>query len=98
MALEYFKQASAADPTQPRYPNLVGTVHFMQGQFAEAAAQFKTALDIDPAFLPALMNYGLMDAELNTTAGKEAFQRALQAKPNDMEMRKTYEEIFGPLP
>jgi hypothetical protein len=44
------------------------------------------------------MNYGLMDAELNTTAGKEAFQRALQAKPNDMEMRKTYEEIFGPLP
>jgi tetratricopeptide (TPR) repeat protein len=97
-ALEYFKQASMADPTQPRYPNLVGTVHFMQGQFAEAAAQFKTALDIDPAFLPALMNYGLMDAELNTTAGKEAFQRALQAKPNDMEMRKTYEEIFGPLP
>ncbi len=78
------QKAMADAPESAAAHEFAGEVRFRRGEFAEADAEFKTAVEWDPRFALAWWGLGRVAecTAMNKTA-MEDFHRAYQLNPND---------------
>ena len=78
------QQALTDAPESAAAHEFAGEVRFRRGEFAEADAEFKAAVEWNPRFAPAWWGLGRVAecASMNKTA-VEDFRRAYQLNPND---------------
>jgi DNA-binding response OmpR family regulator len=53
---EIARRAISADPTRPEGYNLLGALHEMRGQHADAQKLYRAAVDVDPTYRPGWSN------------------------------------------
>lgn len=89
------------DPTYPapwRAYNNLGWAYFRGGKIAEARTALSTALEYDPAFWPAHLNLGILEAEAgNKLEAVHHFQEVVSKKPGpfaEAEARYRMGELF----
>jgi cellulose synthase operon protein C len=77
--LEYLNRAVAANPRQSTAITKIGDIHFAEKRFKEAKAQFRKAIDADPALRLPYQRLGLILAqEGRTEAAVSAFEKGLE--------------------
>ena len=82
-AADTLRQAAAADPQNPTFPDALGQMLLRGGRFREAADAYRDVLRLAPHALPAYINLG--NALLNAgdhLAATEALQTVLRTDPN----------------
>ncbi len=76
--------AEMTDAERPETHLNLGLIEMRRGQGAEAEAQYQTALRLDPAFTPALVNLADLDrARGEDDAGAELLRKAIALEPNN---------------
>ena len=74
-----YRNAEALNPSEFRWPYLIGQCERDDGKLNEAAGAFRRALAIRPDYLPALIQLAEVDLELGRHApAEEVFRRALE--------------------
>ena len=80
--MHYRKAVELGERSRELYVDL-GTVLFNRGLVEEAKPQYLQALEIDPNFVPALINLGIANLATGDNAGAIAYaERALKLDPN----------------
>jgi Flp pilus assembly protein TadD/lysophospholipase L1-like esterase len=77
--------AKALGQTQPNYArvhNRMGTEYLKTGKLAEAASQFKQALEADPTYAGAHNNLGITYERMGNEEAQTQFERAIQLMPD----------------
>jgi len=79
LALAEYREAQLANAERPESHVNLGTLYGRMGDLEDAEREFETALDIDPGFIPAYVNY----ADLNRSRSRddlaeEVLRRALE--------------------
>lgn len=81
-AVSLFREVVSADPKDYISWTQLGSALFLQKQFDGAEQAYRSALELKPSFLPALMNMGkLQMAQKNMDAAVETFTRAVTHNP-----------------
>src|SRR5215831_3960436 len=84
LAIPILEKLLATAPRDLKARNLLGIALLNAGRREEAAAQFQKALQIDPAFQPALKNLAVDEMALGRQKEAEAhFETLLKAVPAD---------------
>ncbi len=85
-----FKELAAAESTDLDRPEAhlnLGLLHTRQAQPAEAEAEYRTALRLDPNFVPALMNLSDLDRMRGLDAqGAQLLRRAISIEPGNADV------------
>jgi tetratricopeptide (TPR) repeat protein len=63
-ALTHFEAALGIAPNLPGLRNRLGVAYWGMGRLGDAAAQFRESLRLDPSFVPARHNLGLLAVDL----------------------------------
>lgn len=71
-----------AKPNYARVHNRMGTELLKTGKLAEAAAQFKQALEADPTYAGAYNNLGITYERMGNEEAQAQFERAIQLMPD----------------
>lgn len=83
-AIDLLKQALVAEPGNLKALNLLGIALTGKGDLAGADREFRSAVRIDPHFIPALKNLAINEFTQKNVAGAERhFNEALASAPND---------------
>jgi len=83
-ALEELTTAEHEHPADPRVHNFRGIVLARLGQNAEAAAEYREAIRIDPRMEDAYRNLGFLEwTEHQLNGAREDLERALELSPDD---------------
>ena len=79
LALEEYREAERANAERPESHINLGTLHAQLGEIEKAERAFETALRIDPAFIPAYVNYAdLCRMQGRDVEGAQVLRRALE--------------------
>jgi len=78
-----FLAASLKDPHDAYAHFDLGEVYQRRGEEIGAAAEYEAALRIDATFVPALYNFGVLDAPTAPLAAIGYYTRAVRLKPDD---------------
>ena len=82
-AVAFYQQAFRLAPTRAELRTDLGHVYHNHGRYAEALAQYRAALEIDPQFAAAYYDTGLAWLALNRPSlARRAFQSALDLTPD----------------
>ncbi|MGH9629755.1 MAG: tetratricopeptide repeat protein, partial [Bryobacteraceae bacterium] len=80
--------SSQQDTATAEWHNQVGVVHLKKNQFIEAAAEFRKAVEIDPAFIRAWTNLGSSLAQAgDMEESVDAFRKAVALDGKDPQLR-----------
>src|SRR6266851_2833093 len=83
-ALEEFTTAEREHPDDPRVHNFRGIVLANLGQNAEAAAEYRESIRLDPRMEDAYRNLGFLEwTEHQLEPAREALERAVELSPSD---------------
>lgn len=87
-AQRYLQVCIDADPKQPEYFARLGQVQTqLDSNSAEGISNFDRALKLNPNFLPALVNRGLINAETNTEASLKDFNVLVRLRPGNVNFK-----------
>jgi Flp pilus assembly protein TadD len=86
-AIEELVAAELVDANRPEAHLNLGLLHTRQAQPADAAAEYQTALRLDPKFVPALMNIADLDRMRGMDAqGAELLRKAMSIEPGNADV------------
>lgn len=68
-ALSIAEELLERQPKNPVLHNLIGAVHLSRSELSQAKDAFEQALAMDPAFIPAMYNLGIMELEAENPDG-----------------------------
>jgi tetratricopeptide (TPR) repeat protein len=84
LAGQFFEEALKADPSSPEAHNQLGLCYSRRNMLLEAAREFKTALEMQENFLPALQNLGtLMYRQGDYNRAIEYYKKVLALNENE---------------
>lgn len=85
-ALPLYERAAARNPRDPRVLDVLGFLHYMTGNYAEAADYCRKSMEIKPNNPYALKGLGLCLVEMNRVAeGIALIHQAIAIKPDDFD-------------
>jgi tetratricopeptide (TPR) repeat protein len=94
-AAEHFGKASKADPRSVLAATEWGIALFSGSRLAEAEAQFKRALDIDPSYTDARFDLASVEASSGEWEPAAAdFRRVMEERPDDARARQHLGEVL----
>ena len=94
LALDYFTRASRIE-RRPEGLNAIGTLHLLDGDLPRAQAHFEQALELDPEYLEALVNMGVVDMERGRfQSGIARLRRVLQLAPRSVLGHRVLIELY----
>ena len=87
-ALAEFVAGQAFNADRPEAHASLGSLHAARGDAATAEAEYRSALDIDPSFVPAWVNLADLQRTLgNEDAARRTLRDGLEASPGDAMLR-----------
>ena len=93
-ALDYFTRASRIEK-RPEALNAIGALHLLDGDLARAQSHFEQALELDPDYLEALVNMGVVDMERgHFQSGISRLRHVLQLAPRSTLGHRVLIELY----
>jgi tetratricopeptide (TPR) repeat protein len=93
-ALDYFTRASQIE-RRPEGLNAIGALHLLGGDLPRAQTHFEQALELDPEYLEALVNMGVVDMERGYfQSGIARLRRVLQLAPRSILGHRVLIELY----
>lgn len=85
-ALWFYKKALGYDNANPSLMNNAASMHLRLGEHSAALALTDKALQLEPDYVPALINQGIARSAVNNSSGAaESFAKALAVEPSNRE-------------
>jgi len=93
-ALRFFIKANQLEK-RPEALNAIGAIHILRNDLVRARSHFEQTLDLDPAYLEAQVNIGLVDLERGLfEEAIDRLQRALQMYPRSILAHRALIETY----
>lgn len=94
-AEDAYRLALGEDATWARAVHSVGYCMFRQGRVSEAQVQIKRALDLDPAFVPAMLDLAATyDAQAKYADALKQYEKVLKVKGQEENLRALINSAF----